>query len=527
MVDFIKPQDLHALLSGQGTLALLDVRDMGSYNSTHIPGSSSLPRHRIEYDLPHLVPFKGVTVVLCDDNGSQAELAAATLQRMGYTRVSVLDGGVNLWTSLDYPTEWGTNVPSKDFGERVEVEHRVSEIDSIELKKRVEDGEKLVILDTRTPEEYQNFSIPGGRSVPNGELVLHVTDILNELDADTTVIINCAGRTRSIIGARALQRMGIPNVYGLKNGTAGWALAGLELETGGQRLDLPPVSAEGEARAQAHADKIASQDGVRFMDVHELKSAMSRAARETVYLIDVRREEEYRRGHIPGFRWFPGGQAVQRADDVAAVRNGLIIFACDGRVRAPLVASWYRQMGFPNVYAVANGTTEWTAQGLDLEEGMPDGLPYGLAEAKKNVRIISPSDLRDDLPATVIFVGSSVEFAQGHVPGSHWVPRGWLELQIQELSPEKGDPIAVTCSNGVDSALAGAALRDMGYYRLSVMEDGMAGWQRAGFPMERGLSNVMTPPNDVVTMGPHRSYADTINYLRWEEALGQKYQPKG
>ena len=527
MADYIKPQDLHALLSGQGTLALLDVRDMGSYNSTHIPGSSSLPRHRIEYDLPHLVPFKGVTVVLCDDNGSQAELAAATLQRMGYTQVSVLDGGVNLWTSLDYPTEWGTNVPSKDFGERVEVEHRVPEIDSIELKKRVEDGEKLVILDTRTPEEYQNFSIPGGRSVPNGELVLHVTDILNELDADTTVIINCAGRTRSIIGARALQRMGIPNVYGLKNGTAGWALAGLELETGGQRLDLPPVSAEGEARAQAHADKIASQDGVRFMDVRELKSAMSRASRETVYLIDVRREEEYRRGHIPGFRWFPGGQAVQRADDVAAVRNGLIIFACDGRVRAPLVASWYRQMGFPNVYAVANGTTEWTAQGLALEEGMPDGLPYGLAEAKKNVRMISPTDLRDDLPSTVIFVGSSVEFAQGHVPGSHWAPRGWLELQIQDLSPEKGDPITVTCSTGVDSALAGAALRDMGYNRLSVMEDGMAGWQRTGFPMERGLSNVMTPPNDVVTMGPHRSYADTINYLRWEEALGQKYQPKG
>ena len=263
------------------------------------------------------------------------------------------------------------------------------------------------------------------------------------------------------------------------------------------------------------------------MDIDELKSAMSRSDRETVYLIDVRREEEYKKGHIPGFRWFPGGQAVQRADDVAAVRNGLIIFACDGRVRAPLVASWYRQMGFPNVYAVANGTTQWAAQGLALEEGMPDGLPFGLAEARKNVRMISPTDLREDPPATVIFVGSSVEFAQGHVPGSHWMPRGWLELQIQELSPEKGDPIAVTCSNGVESALAAAALRDMGYSQLSVMEDGMAGWRQAGLPIERGLTNVMTPPDDVVTMGPHRSYADTINYLRWEEALGQKYQPKG
>ena len=107
------------------------------------------------------------------------------------------------------------------------------------------------------------------------------------------------------------------------------------------------------------------------------------------------------------------------------------------------------------------------------------------------------------------------------------MPRGWLELQIQELSLEKGDSIAVTCSNGVESALAADALRDMGYSQLSVMEDGMAGWRQAGLPIERGLTNVMTPPDDVVTMGPHRSYADTINYLRWEEALGEKYQPKG
>ena len=306
MADFIKPQDLHSQLYGQGTLALLDVRDMGSYNSTHIPGSSSLPRHRIEYDLPQMVPFKGVTVALCDDNGSQATCwPLQPFDDMGYTQVSVLDGGVNHWTSLDYPTEWGTNVPSKDFGERVEVEHHVPEIDSIELKKRMDEGEKLVIMDTRTPEEYQNFSIPGGRSVPNGELALHVTDILGELDTDTTVIINCAGRTRSIIGARALQRMGIPNVYGLKNGTAGWVLAGLELETGGQDLALPSVSAEGEAIAQAYADKAAAEDGVRFMDIDELKSAMSRSDRETVYLIDVRREEEYKKGAYSGLPMVP------------------------------------------------------------------------------------------------------------------------------------------------------------------------------------------------------------------------------
>ena len=277
MTSITTSHELRSLLASQKEFALLDVRDAGSYNSAHIPGASLLPRHRIEYDLPSLVPFPGAPLIFCDDAGQQASLAAVTARRMGYTRVSVLEGGINRWTSLDFPTEWGTNVPSKDFGERMEVEYRVPEIDSIELKRRIDSGEKLVIMDTRTPEEYRNFSIPGGRSVPNGELALHVTDILEEHGSDTTVILNCAGRTRSIIGARALQRMGVPNVYGLKNGTAGWVLAGLELETGADKLDLPTVSEEGEARAATYAGQAAMEDGVQFLDIGELQQVMSRA----------------------------------------------------------------------------------------------------------------------------------------------------------------------------------------------------------------------------------------------------------
>ncbi len=518
--------ELRSLLASHKEFALLDVRDAGSYNSAHIPGASLLPRHRIEYDLPSLVPLTGAPLIFCDDAERQATLAATTARRMGYTRVSVLEGGINRWTSLDFPTEWGTNVPSKDFGERMEVEYRVPEIDSIELKRRIDSGEKLVIMDTRTPEEYRNFSIPGGRSVPNGELALHVTDILEEHGPDTTVILNCAGRTRSIIGARALQRMGVPNVYGLKNGTAGWVLAGHELETGADRLSLPAVSAEGEARAATYAGQAAMEDGVQFMDVHELNDVMAQSSRETVYLVDVRREEEYRAGHIPGFRWFPGGQAVQRADDVAPVRNGLIVFACDGRVRATLVASWFRQMGFPNVYALQNGVTQWAAQGWNLEEGMPASRPFGLEDARAKTKAVSPQIAASMPAATTIFVGMSPEFADGHVPGARWTPRGWLESTIAAVAPDKAAPILVTCANGLDSALAGATLTDMGYSEVSVLDGGMAAWRSDGLDAENGLSGVMTPPTDVVVMGPHRSYAETIHYLRWETELGHKYTPK-
>lgn len=212
------------------------------------------------------VPVKDVHVVLYDDNGKRADLAAATLDAMGYTHVSVLEGGINRWATQGYPTEWSSNVISKDFGEKIEVVHHVPEIEATELHECIERGDKLVILDTRTPEEYQRFCIPGGRSVPGRELALRITDLSKDLDPDTTVIVNCAGRARSIIGTRVLQRMGLRNVYGLKNGTSGWVLAGYDLETGADRLDLPEPSPEGLAAAEAYADRLAAEDGVRDID---------------------------------------------------------------------------------------------------------------------------------------------------------------------------------------------------------------------------------------------------------------------
>ena len=255
MTSYTTAHELRALLSSQKEFALLDVRDAGSYNSAHIPGSSLIPRHRIEYDPPALVPFLGAPLVLCDDAGRQASLAATTAERMGYSRVSVLEGGINRWTSLDFPTEWGTNVLSKDFGERVEVEHRVPEIDAIELKRRIDSGEKLVIMDTRTPEEFRNFAIPGGRSVPNGELALHVTDILNEHGPDSTRHPQLRRAHPQHHRRPRPPAYGRPRVYGPSRAApAGWDLAGLELEMGADRLSLPPVSEEGEARAAAYAE---------------------------------------------------------------------------------------------------------------------------------------------------------------------------------------------------------------------------------------------------------------------------------
>jgi rhodanese-related sulfurtransferase len=526
MAGRISPEALSGLLEGSSAFALIDVREAGEYNSSHIPGASLIARRQLEFLMPHAVPFKRTHVVFCDDDGRRAQLAAATAERMGYSYVSVLDGGINRWVTKGFSTEWGSNVPSKDFGEKVEVVHHVPEIEATELAERMQRGDKLVILDTRTPEEFRRFCIPGGRNVPGGELALRITDITKNLDKDTTIIVNCAGRTRSIIGTRVLQRMGLPNVYGLKNGTSGWVLAGHQLETGADRVALPEPSREAVAAAEDYAAKLAAEDGVRYLDIAGLQAVMERRTQESVYLIDVRTMEEYAAGHIPGFRWFPGGQAVQRSDEVAVVKHCPVVFTCDGKARATQTASFYRQMGHQEVYVVDGGTTAWAASGGALEKGMPEELPVGYDADRSQIQRVSPQALRASQPAAVIFVDTSQDFARGHVPGARWVPRGWLEFWIGDIVPSKDTAVTVTCNDGRSSVLAGMTLKELGYQHVSVLDGGMAAWQKAGLPVEKGLSGVMAPPTDVVLSGPDRNFADMQNYLRWEEALGYKYAPQ-
>jgi rhodanese-related sulfurtransferase len=523
MTRQIAPATLSRLLDGASSFALIDVREAGEFNSSHIPGASLIPRRLLEFQMRDAVPFAGTPVVLCDDDGRRAGLAAATLERMGYRDVAVLEGGINRWVTDGFATEWGSNVPSKDFGEKVEVVHHVPEIDARELAERMRKGEKFAVLDTRTPEEFRRFCIPGGRSVPGGELALRITDIARGLDRDTTIIVNCAGRTRSIIGTRVLQRMGLTNVYGLRNGTAGWMLAGEPLESGADRVALPEPSPEGVAAAEAYAARVAAEDGVRYLDIPALVAMMDRRAGESLYLVDVRTAEEYAAGHIPGFRWFPGGQAVQRSDDLAVVKRCPLVFCCDRTARATLTASWYRQMGFGDVFAVDGGTRAWAAAGRTLETGGPDERPFGHAEARGKVTPVTAARLSSAPPPAVLFVDTSQDFARGHVPGARWAPRGWLELWIGDLVPSKETPLAMTCLDGRASLLAGATLADLGYRHVSVLEGGMAAWHAAGLPVEKGLSGVMAPPTDVVLSGPDRNFADMQNYLRWEEALGHKY----
>src|ERR1051325_5439833 len=360
----ISPARANQRPDGPAPHAFFDIRERGEYNLGHIPGSTSLPRRDIEFRLARLLPAPTVPVIVVGGGGAREERAAASLSRAGCDDTAILEGGFAAWSQAGYATASGVNVPSKAFGEKIPRERRVPEPTPQELAESIRHGEKPLILDVRTPEEYARFCIPGGVNVPGGDLVLWAEELKN---LRTPVVVNCAGRTRSIIGTEALRRLGVKDVRALRNGTMGWVLADYDLERP-QRSSRAPAPLS-RAAAETLASRIAEEEKIAFISVAQLEDVLSAEKTTTVYAIDVRSFDEYLSGHIPGFFHVPGGQAVQCADDHVADRDAQIIFACDRTARAVMAAYWYGKMGFRNVFVLEGGTDAWAASGRSIEVG--------------------------------------------------------------------------------------------------------------------------------------------------------------
>ncbi|MBI3104766.1 MAG: sulfurtransferase, partial [Candidatus Rokubacteria bacterium] len=468
----ISYDELADLLGRVHPWALLDVRDAAEYEAGHIPGATALPRREIEFRVRELVPAPGTSIVLCDGADGRADLAARTLGRMGYGSVRSLAGGVAAWAAAGRALAMGVNVPSKAFGERLHVEEKVPEIDPRELAARLARGDSLEILDVRTPEEHRRSCIPGALNVPNGDLVLRGYDLER---AGTTVVVHCAGRTRSIVGAATLQRLGVHAACALRNGTMGWRLAGLLLEARPGR-PTPRPSAASLAAAERVARRLAVEEGVPSVSVDALLALREVDSQQTLYLFDVRSAEEYAQGHIPGARSVPGGQAVQAADDYVAVKNAAIVFGCDGFARGAMAAYWFRRMGFDGARVLDGGVHAWRQRGLPLETGLPSSVPAEVERARGTVSVVAPADLAGRLaapqPPLVLDVGTSLQYESRHVPGARWISRGWLELKVGACAGDRRSPLVTTCRTGEHSILAAAALSELAYTDVAALGGG-------------------------------------------------------
>jgi predicted metal-dependent enzyme (double-stranded beta helix superfamily)/rhodanese-related sulfurtransferase len=512
---------VRAALLAREEIALIDLREEDEYAHGHPLWAANFPLSRLELDAWTRIPRRDTTLVLYGEpagGNSVAPRAAATLRALGYTQVHALAGGLAGWQAAGGELFIDVNVPSKSFSELVEAERHTPSLSAQEVQALIDARADMVIVDARRFDEYHTMSIPTAISVPGAELVLRVRELAP--DPATRVIVNCAGRTRSIIGAQSLINAGLPNpVAALRNGTIGWTLGGQRLEHGAPRRFPAHVSGTHRAVAREAARDVAERAGVQRLTLQQL-SGLETAAR-TVYRFDVRTPEEYAAGHLPGFLCAPGGQLVQETDHHAPVRGARIVLADDDGVRADMSASWLAQMG-------------WEVYVLDPVEGAAHS-----ETGQPPVRVPRPGPMPAVIPTTlaawlhadtfseggelaVIDVTTSANYVKRHIPGAWFAIRANLREALARIPRAKR--YVVTCGSGQLAAFAGADLRALlpDDTEVYLLEGGTLAWIAAGLPLEHGETRLASPRIDRY----RRPYEGTGNatgamqaYLDWEFGL--------
>ncbi len=522
-VASIQPTELKKFINDGNELALVDVREQGVFGQSHLLYAVCIPLSHLELRVRYLLPRFGVRLVVMDggDGSSLATTAARKLAELGYTDIHIMEGGAAGWQTAGYELFSGVNVPSKAFGEFVEHAYDTPRLTAGSLKARIDAGEDIVILDSRPYGEYHRMSIPGGVDTPGAELVYRVHDIAP--DPGTTVVVNCAGRTRSIIGAQSLINAGIANpVMALENGTMGWHLAGLDVAKGATAM-APPPSPQGLEKAKACAARVAARFGVETVDLATVQAWQTDDTR-TLFVLDVRTTEEFEAGHLPGSRHAPGGQLVQGTDEFAGVRNARLALVDDSGVRATMTASWLLQMGWSDVRVLEGGIGD---AGIETRPNRPERPPALVIER------VSAADLAAELvspkPPLVLDLDTSLVYRDGHIPGAWWGVRSRFMHDIKNLP--YGLDIIVTSGDGVIAPYAAAEIPEhRPGARVRVLDGGTASWRGAALPLEEGIANPLGPHDDV-QYKPYDNQggveAAMRAYLSWETALVEQIERDG
>jgi rhodanese-related sulfurtransferase len=505
------------MIGDGGELALVDVREELIFSQRHLLLARSIPLSRFELKFAQLVPRRATRIVLCDDGDGAAGHAAAILARNGYSDLSILYGGIDAWAAAGYELFSGVNVPSKAFGEYIEHASGTPSIAAEELERLLREKADVAVLDSRPFDEYSRVSIPTGVNVPGAELVLRAREIAPS--PHTTIVVNCAGRTRSIIGAQSLINAGVPNkVVALRNGTMGWSLAGFACESGKNRR-APDVSPKTLDWARTAARHVAQSCGAERIDRATLEAWRQDPSR-TLYLFDVRDPAEYAAGHVAGAISAPGGQLVQATDHYVGTLGARIVLVDDAEVRAAMTASWLRQMGWQDVFVLAETGTQ---------TGRPDAVMLdGETHTGTAIDYAALNELLLRNAATVVDLASSRDYLMGHIPGAWFAIRTRLERALAKI-PLAGT-LVLTSEDGVLARLAVSEAEALVDVAVRVLAGGNAAWQAAGYPLAAEPKKMA---DEVVDQWrkPYERSGDTKaamnEYLAWEIDLLPRIERDG
>ncbi|MDX6430859.1 MAG: hypothetical protein QOE54_3225 [Streptosporangiaceae bacterium] len=523
---FISVDDLRAELTDGAEIALVDIREGDAYAGGHISVAVPIPDSELELQITARVPRLGVRLVVTDDDGAAAEAAAARLAALGYHDVRALDGGVQAWVAAGNELITGLNSLSKALGEFVERRYHTPRITVEQLKQKLDAGEDLVVLDTRPLPEYRHIAIPGGRPAPGAELLYRVFDQISS--ERTQVVVNCAGRTRAIIGAQALINAGVTNpVVSLENGTSAWLFAGYgPVQGAADLIDAP--SPEALKRVTEAAARIRRRFGVIEQGRDEVEKLRAEGEERTLYLFDIRTPDEYLQGHLPGAVSAPGGQLVQATDLYIGTRNARVTLVdTPDLVRSSITASWLLQLGLDEVYV-------HTARPQDLTER--DTGPAVDSTAGPAVAALTAADLSAKLAAgetvTVIDLQPPAAYFETRrfIPGSVVARRSTLlgDPGLLAGALQRG-PVVLVSSDSRLSRLAASELTNLSGEPVWALDGGMDAWSAAGNPTETGTAQPPLTPGDALPPQPDLEARKVAfaEYVAWGDRITEQLERDG
>jgi rhodanese-related sulfurtransferase len=514
-VTTVDANTTRAWLNDGAEIALLDVREAGQFGEGHPFFAIPLPYSRLEIDAPRLVPRLNTRMVLLDDgNALVSAHAAQRLTCLGYTNVAILRDGVRGWDAAGYTLFKGVNLPSKTFGELIEHAQDTPHISSTELAAQIARGQTPALFDGRTLDEHRKMTIPGAIPVPNGELAYRIGTLVS--DAETPIVIHCAGRTRSIIGAQTLRNLGVPNpVFALENGTQGWALAGLKLEHGSARQYPDVLNATAVADARVRAATLAARFNIPTIDAHKAQAWVADPHR-TTYLLDVRTPEEFAHDGLAFAAHVPGGQLVQATDQTIGVRHARVLLIDHDGVRAPVTASWLVQLGYETALI-----SSVDASRLRIEKSKHFTPP---PLSKLDTTALRKAETKAETGhAYLIDLRSSAAYRREHAANAHWSIRPELKRTLEAINASPEETLLVFADDHAIANLAAVDLRELGFTSIHLAGDGLQTWKDAG------LSVASTP--DLPTDAERLDYLFFVHdrhdgnleaarqYLEWETGL--------
>jgi len=509
MIKKIPPEEIRKAVIATAVIALVDIREERFYGQGHILPAVNIPLSRIEIKLPILVPGKNTPLVFYDDGGDLADIAASTAQIMGYSDIAILNNGLSGWKAGNYHLFSGTHVLGAALAETIDRADPVQKISATQLSHRQNTGESIIVLDARPWDAFSDNHIPGGINCPLGELEYRFSDLVN--DDKTPVVVNCAGRTRSILGAKSLLIAGVPNpVFSLDKGTWGWWSAGLKLASGpGPRAET--LSEQGRDWSFASAQLAAQNAGVKEIGEKTFAQWKSEQDDISLYLLDVRLPDEFESGHLADAISAPGCQLIECSEDWIGVRNGRILLIDEDGVRARVVAHWLKKLGYPEVAVLA----------VDYKPEMNDFRNKVSIEHSNEYPYLPINSIN---PATVVLdLSPSTIFQRHHLPGALWFIRSYLKEIIARI-PDR-QIVVMDDNQGQLAQLVAEDLAKLGRKNVYLLDGDLKSWRNSGGSLESGQNGMLTRKDDCYYTSPDSEIAKMRMkkaYMDWQSDLDLK-----